>query len=95
MAEFVSRNGKLFINDKEIIRGFESFSGWYWFATEESHRQDSVIGGKVYKNDRIYYGYVQGHIEEWGMFCETELMLLEPKVWEIPKENLSFSGRRR
>lgn len=95
MAEFVSRNGKLFINGKEVIRGFESFSGWYWFATEESHRQDSIINGKVYKNDRIYYGYVQGHEDEWGMFSETELKLLEPKVWEIPKENLPFSGRRR
>ena len=95
MAEFVSRNGKLFINGKEVIRGFESFSGWYWFATEESHRQDSIINGKVYKNDRVYYGYVQGHEDEWGTFSETELKLLEPKVWEIPKENLPFSGRRR
>ncbi|MFC1716979.1 hypothetical protein ACFL6S_25145, partial [Candidatus Poribacteria bacterium] len=90
MAEFVSRNGKLFIDGQEVIRGFESYSGWYWFATEESHRQESVIEGKVYKDDQIYFGYVQGHEDEWGNFSETELKLLKPKVWEIPKKNLPY-----
>ena len=95
MAKFESRNGKLYIDGSEVLRGWESYSGWYWFATEKSYKQDSVIEGKVYENDQIYFGYVQGHEEEWGYFSETELKLLSPKIWEIPKRNLPWSGRRR
>ena len=33
MAEFTEKDGKLFIDGKEVLRGFESWNGWFWFAT--------------------------------------------------------------
>jgi hypothetical protein len=92
-----STDGKnLFINGKKVIRGWESFSGWYWFAVEEVQRQDTILSsGKVAKNDIIYFGFVQGLEEEWGDFSLAELESLKPRVWEIPNKNLPYSGRRR
>jgi len=95
MVTFEERNGKLYIDGKAVIKGFESWTGWYWFATEKADTQDSIIKGKVYENDTIYFGFVQGHEEEWGYFSEAELRSLSPKVWEIPAKNLLWSGRRR
>jgi hypothetical protein len=94
MATLTGTNGKLFIDGKEVIKGYESFSGWYWFAVEDSDKQDSVIDGEVYADDTIYFGYVQGHYDEWGYFSKAELELLFPKVWEINQRDLSSSGRR-
>ena len=94
MAQLTSKNGKLFVDDKPVIRGWESFSGWYWFATEVAWKQTSIINGKPVK-DKIYFGFVQGLEEEWGNFSLAELESLAPKVWEIPKKNLPYSGRRR
>jgi hypothetical protein len=37
---------------------------------------------------------MQGLEEEWGDFSLAELENLKPKVWEIPKKNLWYSGRR-
>ena len=95
MTEFTASNGKLFINDKEIITAWESFSGWYWFATEKSYKQDSVIDGKVFNDDQIYFGFVQGWYDEWGYWSETELNLQKPLVWEIKKQDLPCAGRRK
>ena len=95
MAEFEVKGEELYIDGNKVLRGWESFSGWYWFATEESYKQDSVIEGKTYPNDTIYYGLVQGFEEEWGSFSKAELESLKPKIWEIPKKNLPYSGRRR
>lgn len=90
---FVNVFGKL----KKVIKGWESFSGWYWFAFEIDHKQDSDLGdGKVFKNDIIYYGLVQGAEEELGYFALSDLKGLIDKnmAWPIPQKNLSFSGRR-
>lgn len=95
MAKFEERAEKLFIDGKEVLRGWESWTGWYWFATEAVQTQDTVIEGRVYKNDTLYFGLAQGHEEEWGDFSEAELKSLSPRVWEIPPKNLSTSGRRR
>jgi len=84
--KFESKDEKLFINDKEVLHGWESFSGWYWFATEKC---DCEV-----KDCPNWYGLVQGHEEEWGLFSEEELNNLQPKVWKIPKRNLPHSGRR-
>ena len=95
-AKFTTDGENLFINDRRVIRGWESFSGWYWFAVEEVQKQDSILSnGKVAKNDIIYFGLVQGHEEEWGDFSLAELESLKHRVWEIPKKNLPHSGRRR
>ncbi len=80
MPEFSSQGPDLFIDGLKVIKAYESFSGWYWFATEESYKQDSVIEGKVYPNDTIFFGLVQGQEEEWGYFSKAELESLKPKV---------------
>jgi hypothetical protein len=95
MAKFESRDGHLYIDGKKVLRGWESFSGWYWFAIDKDCEQDSILGnGEVAKADTIWFGFVQGQYEEWGYFSEAELKSLSPKVWEIPKRNLSWSGKR-
>ena len=95
-AKFESKNEKLFIDGKEVIRGWESFSGWYWFATELSYKQDSQLqDGTIIKDDEIYFGLVQGFEEEWGYFSKGEIEAVgKYKVWPIPQKNLHFSGRR-
>ena len=93
MAIFEERDGKLFINDKEVLRAWESFTGWYWFATEKVQEQKSLIDGR-YVKDTIWFGFVQGFEEEWGDFSQAELESLKPMVWELPKKALPWSGRR-
>ena len=95
MAKFEPRGADLYIDDKKVIGAWESVTAWYWFATEESHKQDSVIDGVVYKDDTIYFGLVQGFEEEWGYFSKAELERLKPKIWEIKPQDLPYSGRRK
>ena len=94
MAKFDSKGNDLYVDGKKVLRGWESYTGWYWFATEEAYKQDSLIDGKVYENDTIWFGYVQGLEEEWGYFSQAEIESLKPKTWEIMKKNLVYSGRR-
>lgn len=81
MANFEEKGGKLFIDGYEVIRDWEGFNGWYWFAVEKVDEQ-------------IYFGLVQCFEEEWGYFSEAELSGLSPKIWEIRKNDLLYSGRR-
>ena len=76
-----SKEGKLYVGDKEVLKGWESFSGWYWFATELN-------------NAGYHFGLVQGFEEELGYFSEDELKSLSPKVWQIKKIDLPYAGRR-
>jgi hypothetical protein len=95
-AQFRTDGKDLFINGRKVIRGWESFSGWYWFAVEEASKQYSVLDdGRVAKNDTVFFGFVQGLEEEWGYFSLAELERLGPMAWEIPKKNLPHSGRRK
>lgn len=94
MAKFETNGNELYIDGEKVLKAWESFSGWYWFAIEKIGNQDSVIGGKVFDDDTIWYGFVQGQFEEWGSFSQKELENLAPKVWEIPPRNLPWSGRR-
>ena len=96
-ASFTTKGETLFIDGKEVLKGWESFSGWYWFATEKERVQDSDLGnGKVFKNDQIWFGYVQGFEEEWGSFAQSDFdeLIKAGQVWEIPAKNLPHSGRR-
>lgn len=94
-TKFRTDGKDLFINGRKVIRGWESFSGWYWFAVEEASKQDSVLAdGRVAKNDTVFFGFVQGLEEEWGYFSLAELESLKPKALKIPKKNLPQSGRR-
>jgi len=92
-GKFEAKEDKLFIEGKEVLRGWESFNGWYWFAVEKDHEQISLIKGKEVK-DIIWFGYVQGFCEEWGYFSEAEINSLKPKTWEIQPQDLPYSGRR-
>jgi hypothetical protein len=96
MAHFEAQGDKLLIDGKEIVQGWESFNGFYWFGVEVDHTQDSVISGQVFKNDKIWFGFVQGHEEEWGYFSEAELNLLmrTRRAWEIKPQDLPYAGRR-
>ena len=94
MAQFKAKEDKLFIDGKEVIKAWESYTGWYWFATEKADTQDSVIDGQVYEGDTIWYGLVQGFEEEWGLFSQAEIERLSPKTWRIKTIDLPYSGRR-
>jgi hypothetical protein len=96
MPKFEEREEDLYIDGQKVIRGWESFTGWYWFATEEAYKQDSILSyGKEVKDDVIYFGLVQGLEEEWGYFSKAEIESLKPKIWKIPKKALPYSGRRK
>ena len=95
VVKFENDGKNLYIDGKKVLRGWESFSGWYWFATEEAYKQDSMIDGQVHKDDTIWFGYVQGLEDEWGYFSQAEIESLKPKTWKIPKKNLPYSGKRK
>jgi hypothetical protein len=79
------------VKGKPVIEIYESFDGSYWFVTERTYRQDSVIDGKVYKDDRVLFGYVRlSACPEFGYFSEAELKLLGSKIWKVPKKNWAF-----
>lgn len=94
MAKFDSKGNDLYIDGKKVLRGWESFTGWYWFGTERAYKQDSLIDGQVYKDDVIWFGYVQGLEDEWGYFSQAEIESLKPRTWEIKKKDLGYAGRR-
>lgn len=79
------------IKGKPVIAIYESLDGSYWFITEKLYKQDSVIQGKVYQDDQILYGYVKlsacPEYAEFGNISETELKLLKPRIWNVPKNN--------
>jgi hypothetical protein len=93
-AKFKMSGEELYIDGRRVIEVWESFNGWYWFGVERAWKQDSLIRGKVYQDDQIWFGYIQGFEEEWGCFSEKELELLSPKVWKVPKRNWAWTGRR-
>jgi len=95
MAKFKTMGNDLYIDGKKILRGWESWNGWYWFAIEKVEEQLSNLGDGNPISDTIWFGYVQGLEEEWGYFSQAEIESLKPKTWEIPKKNLPYSGRRR
>ena len=46
MPKFETKGADLYIDDKKVIKSFESITSWFWFATEESYKQDSLVDGK-------------------------------------------------
>ena len=94
MGEFEAKENELYIGGKKVLRAWESWTGWYWFATEKVGEQLSDFGDGKAIPDTIWYGYVQGMDEEWGYFSQAEIERLTPFAWEISKKNLPYSGRR-
>jgi hypothetical protein len=78
------------IKGHPIIAIYESFEGSYWFVTDTAWKQDSLIGGKVYKQDQILFGYVRlaccRECAEFGYFSEAELKSLGCRVWRVPEK---------
>jgi len=95
MAKFETKGKDLYIDGKKVLRAWESFSGWYWFAVEKDREQLSDFGDGKGVPDTIWYGLVQGFDEEWGYFSQAEIERLRPKTWEIPEKNLPYSGKRK
>jgi hypothetical protein len=93
MAKFTTDGKDLFIDGKKVIKAWESFTGWFWFAIEKAYEQESLIDGEGV-DDTIWYGLVQGLEEEWGYFSQAEIESLGLKAWRIPAINLPHSGRR-
>lgn len=94
MAKFTTDGKALFIDGKKVIKGWESFTGWYWFATEKGCKQVSLIDGEGV-DDIIWFGFVQGLEEEWGNFSQAEIESLGMKAWRIKDIDLPHAGRRQ
>ena len=94
MAKFTTDGKDLFIDGKKVLKAWESFTGWFWFATEKDREQLSDFGDGEGVPDTIWFGFVQGLEEEWGYFSQAEIESLGLKAWKIPAENLPHSGRR-
>jgi hypothetical protein len=62
-----------------ILEMWESFSGWYWFVTEQADPKD----------DDYVFGLVVGFETEAGYIDRRELIELTTtnKVWIVPKQN--------
>jgi hypothetical protein len=82
------------IKGKPVLDIYESFNGSYWYVTEKAWKQDSLIGGKVYKNDQIYFGYVKlascPQFAEFGYFSEAQLQQLGWKIWKVHRHDWPF-----
>jgi hypothetical protein len=88
MNKLETKEDGLYINEKKVIKGWESFSGWYWFATE--------LEQEDYGGHPLWFGFVQGFENEWGSFWEGELnpLIKQGQVWEIKEIDLPYAGRR-
>jgi len=47
MAKFDTDGKHLYIDGKKVLHGWESFSGWYWFATEKAGKQMSDMADGI------------------------------------------------
>jgi hypothetical protein len=101
MAKFEEKRDGLYIDEHKVLRAWESFTGWYWFATEKVEDRKpgvdgggSMIDGKEV-DDVIWFGLVQGIEEEWGEFIQAEIESLgRMHVWELKGGGLLCAGRR-
>ena len=59
----------LFSIEKKVLKGWESYSGWYWFATELN-------------TDGYHFGYVLGFENEWG---SVDLAEIKPYIVSIAR----------
>ena len=88
MNKLETREDGLYVGNNKVIKGWESFSGWDWFATE---LEEEDYGGHP-----LWFGFVQGFADEYGTFWEGELkpLIEEGRVWEIKEIDLPHAGRR-
>jgi hypothetical protein len=90
----------LYAGPHRVLKGWESFTGWYWFATEKVEERRIADGsGSVMEDgsvvdDTIWFGLIQGLEEEWGEFSEAEIRALGNMAWPIKLQDLPYAGRR-
>ena len=82
MTAVIIRGGK--INGKRILKAWESFGGWYWFAVDKVEERPGDI---------LWFGFVIGIEPEWGYFSQREIESLAPLAWEIKKWDLPFVSK--
>jgi len=95
MAKFEARRDQLYLDGKKVLKGWESATGWYWFATEDHGDHEYDLGDKSARG-REYFGFVQGFEEEWGNWTTAEFDPLVKRglIWEIKPRDLPYAGRR-
>ncbi len=81
MAKLTTVGSALCADGRRVLKGWESFTGWYWFGTEE------VEPG-------YWFGFIQGFDEEWGYFDVNEIKTLSNMAWEILPQDLPYAGKR-
>mgnify|MGYP003656720640 CR=1 FL=1 len=88
-ATLETKDDGLYIGDRKVLKGWESFNGCYWFAVE-------VVEEDYSDGFPLYYGYVQMQCEEWGDFWagEFEPLIKSHKMWPIKTIDLPHAGRR-
>jgi hypothetical protein len=95
-----TKDGKLYAGERQVLKAWESFSGWYWFGVEvaEERKAGSETGGSMIHgrevDDVIWFGFVQGFEQEWGYFSEAEIKGMGNMTWEIKRQDLPYAGRR-
>lgn len=82
MSVLHTTEGILYAGDHRVLKGWESFSGFYWFGVEE------IEPG-------FWFGFVQGLECEWGYFDVNEIKALGNMAWPIKPQDLPYAGRRR
>lgn len=103
MPKFEVKNGCLYLEGKKVLKAWESFSGWCWFATKKIKDTETLNSDGRPVKDTIWFGFVHGFFDEWGTWSQAELEELKakgkaweiPTAWEIEDKNLPDSGRRR
>lgn len=80
-----TEDGALFAGEHKVLKGWESYSGWYWFGVE-----------RIEDTPGLWFGFVQGFEEEWGYFSTLEMgpLIAQGLVWPIKAIDLPISGRR-
>jgi len=98
-GELLTIDGKLFVKSHldchsdfgpfEVLRGYESFDGRYWFVTENPD---------IDENDSEFniesFGFIQGHYGwEWG-YIHEEYLKQRKNIWRIKDRDLAIAGKR-
>lgn len=88
MVEFLEKNGKLIVDGKEVIKGWRAKGkNNFWLATQKDE--------ETHQGAPLWFGFVKGSKEEWGLFSEAELNAAKPNIEPIPdKELLNFVPKK-
>ena len=91
MSRVIVRGGK--INGRPILKAWESYTGWYWFAVEKVEERLSDLGDGKGLPDVVWFGFVIGLEPEWGYFSQREIEALAPLAWEIEPQDLPYVSK--